>query len=277
MKSPLFKLLLFIFSTSIYLNISLAQNTSLDYADWLFNQGLYDYALQEYLKDIYNSSQDVDTNKFWIYNKIAECYLLAGEYEKGINWCENTINKFPTDDIYELNVTYSILLMRLGFFEKSEKILLDLDVKNCNINSRRYFLLGCSEVYQWKLDGAIIAWQNISIDHSLSPIAAEYITYTREAQKIKFLNPIYGAVLGIVPGLGYLYAGHKKTAISALTVIGLTFWGTAASFENNLDGIGYLTGFLTLGWYSGSIYGSFWACNRNNNYNKNIYLSKIKY
>ena len=277
MKLISMKLLIFIFSILNFPQFSFTQNTNINYADWLYKQGFYDYALQEYLRMIYISNLEKDQNTLWVYNKVAECYLMSGEYEKGINWCENINEKYSKDTLYELNVTYSIILMKMGFFEKSEKILSSTVLKESPISNRVYFLLGCSEAHQWKLNDAINAWQNIPIDQNLNPIATDYISYTREAQKVNFLNPTYGAIFGIVPGLGYLYAGHEKTALSALIVIGLTSWGTFASFENNVDGIGYLTGFLTLGWYSGSIYGSYWACERKNEYNRRLYLKKIKY
>ena len=271
-------LILFVtLSIALFPHLSFAENENISFADWLFNRGFYNYARYEYLKDIFDSSIEEEEEISKLYNRVAECYLASGKYGEGIKWCMSINEQHSQDFFPELNITYAILLMKMGHFDKSIEELSNKHLADGPIKSRANFLLGCSEAHQWKLNDAIDAWRKIPSNHQLNPIINEYISYTEKAKQIKFLNPTNGAVLSIIPGLGYLYAGHNKTALSALIVIGLTSWGTVASFKEDINGIGYLTGFLSIGWYSGSIYGSYWACKRKNEYNRRLYLKKIKY
>ena len=47
-------------------------------------------------------------------------------------------------------------------------------------------------------------------------------------------NPALAGALAIVPGLGYAYAGHPQTALSALVLISLFGWTTLHSFQGVL-------------------------------------------
>lgn len=63
-------------------------------------------------------------------------------------------------------------------------------------------------------------------------------------------------VLGIIPGAGYLYSGHKETAFSAF-ITNLAFgYAAKQAFDHGNQALGGLLAYLTLGWYAGSIYGS---------------------
>ena len=57
----------------------------------------------------------------------------------------------------------------------------------------------------------------------------------QQAIQQKYKKPALGGILGVVPGLGYLYAGHKQTFVSAFLLNGLLMYATYSSFEAGND------------------------------------------
>jgi len=262
---------------SLYFTNGNAKENNESFPDSLFKYGFFNLAQYEYLKLLFNSPLSPDSIQK-LANKVAISFLIRGEYADGIKWCEDIIESYNKINFCDLKLTKAVMLLKQGYYKIGYETIESIqDGGNSEIKSRKALLGGCSLAYQWKLSESIRQWSRIPNDNSLRPIADRYILLTKDAKKIKFLNPTFGSFLGIIPGLGYFYAGHYKTAISAVTVIGLTSWATVASFKNDVRGIGYLSGFLTVGWYVGNIYGSNKACKRANKYKKQSYLRNIKF
>jgi len=70
-------------------------------------------------------------------------------------------------------------------------------------------------------------------------------------------NPFLGALVGIIPGMGYTYAGEGGTGIVALIVIGAGSAVTYASYSNGLDSLAIISGVITFFFYGGSIAGGY--------------------
>ncbi len=81
----------------------------------------------------------------------------------------------------------------------------------------------------------------------------DYAEYIHEQKK----NPWKGMAAGIIPGMGYIYAGEKGTGITAMIVIGLGSALTAASWRNNLEPLSIISGSVTGLFYGGSIIGGY--------------------
>ena len=60
----------------------------------------------------------------------------------------------------------------------------------------------------------------------------------------------------MIPGLGYLYSGHKGTALTSLLVNGLLMYACYTSIQNENYGLAVLTGVISLSFYIGNISGS---------------------
>lgn len=77
-------------------------------------------------------------------------------------------------------------------------------------------------------------------------------------------SPTVGGWLGMVPGLGYAYAGEYANALRSLILNGLFIWGMVSTAEEEQwGGFAALT-FFEITWYSGSIYGGVDASRRYN-------------
>ena len=89
-------------------------------------------------------------------------------------------------------------------------------------------------------------------------------------------SPRVGGLLGMVPGLGYLYSGETGNAVRSLLLNGLFVWGMVETAEDDQWALFTL---LTLGeftWYSGSIYGGIDAANRYNRDRLNTAVEEVR-
>lgn len=77
-------------------------------------------------------------------------------------------------------------------------------------------------------------------------------------------RPGVGGWLGLVPGLGYAYAGEYANATRSLILNGLFIWGLVSTAEEEQWGAFAALAFFEITWYSGSIYGGVDASHRYN-------------
>ena len=67
--------------------------------------------------------------------------------------------------------------------------------------------------------------------------------------------PWVGGVLGLVPGLGYVYSGEFANGARSLILNGLFIWGMVETAEREQWAAFSVLTFFEFTWYSGSIYG----------------------
>jgi hypothetical protein len=77
-------------------------------------------------------------------------------------------------------------------------------------------------------------------------------------------KPWLAAVMGIIPGMGYMYSGEYGTGIFAFLLISIDVIMTYFAFRTHNDIIGYFTGVIGGFFYAGSITGGYLAAQRFN-------------
>ncbi len=77
-------------------------------------------------------------------------------------------------------------------------------------------------------------------------------------------KPWVGGVLGIVPGLGYIYSGEYANAARSILLNSLFIWGMAETAEDDEWAVFSVLTFAEFTWYSGSIYGGIDSAHRHN-------------
>lgn len=85
-------------------------------------------------------------------------------------------------------------------------------------------------------------------------------SYERERDK----SPVLGGVLGLIPGLGYMYAGEYANGLRSLILNGLFMGAMVYSGVEDQWGAFAVISFFEITWYSGSIYGGIDAAQRYN-------------
>lgn len=131
----------------------------------------------------------------------------------------------------------------------------DADPSIRRLASRR---LAALRLRQQDADGAREALLRSPVDHERGLEAIE--RYERGRDK----NPRLGGVLGMVPGLGYAYAGEYANALRSLILNSLFIWGMVETAQNDHWGAFAVITFFEITWYTGSIYGGIDASHRYN-------------
>ena len=85
-------------------------------------------------------------------------------------------------------------------------------------------------------------------------------SYEQERDK----SPVLGGVLGLIPGLGYMYAGEYANGLRRLILNGLFAGAMVYSGVEDQWGAFAVISFFEITWYSGSIYGGIDAAQRYN-------------
>lgn len=70
-------------------------------------------------------------------------------------------------------------------------------------------------------------------------------------------SPALAALLGLVPGCGYIYAGDEGTGFVAMTVVAVFGAVTYGSYDNGIEPLAILAGAVTLFFYGGNIAGGY--------------------
>jgi hypothetical protein len=88
-------------------------------------------------------------------------------------------------------------------------------------------------------------------------------------------NPRLGGLLGMIPGLGYAYAGEYANAFRSLLLNGIFIYGMVDTARNDHWGAFGVITFFELTWYSGSIYGGIDASHRHNQRRRDLLNAEI--
>lgn len=236
----------------------------------LIDEGHYSEAISEYYR-ISLTGLEVDL-KVLEYNYYRALFGL-GEFEKVIFHFENKINPLLRED-EDIKLKVSEAWFKLNQYEAS------LNFLSSNFKSKTnqsYLLEGLNYAY---LDDFSRAHASFSSVES-SFIYADYANRNKEISlnlaQLKLKSPTTAGVLGLIPGLGYVYSGSLTTGLSALLLNGLLGYATYTSFDTGNTGVGILSGVFTSAFYFGSISGGIKATKRTNEHKKNNFKRRLKY
>lgn len=202
----------------------------------------------------------VDTAKL----RLGLCRVQAGETEQAKDLFEavSRTGAPPSDALAVL------LLSRLSVREESlDEARMWLDnllrfYSQDDIKEMALWQGGWLSLRQGALDRATSYWRHLP-EPSLTEAKAAYKAWEdRPVSGRK--SPGIAAVMGVVPGGGYLYTGRKQAAATAFVLnVGL---GVAAfqCFEEDLPVLGGLLSLVTVGFYGGSLKGGIAAAHATN-------------
>ena len=218
--------------------------------------------IQEFIYD--NNLTDVATKRE-IYTNYIRCLSAMDKLEEAIFEYEVSFPKDIKEDPL-ISTEIAICHIQLKNYLKSFQIL-DNVAKNSSDTvffSRITMLKAKVLTQQYKWQEAKESFMLIPKESFYKQQAEENIMVLQSEQKIKYKKPILAGVLGIIPGCGYLYAGHKQTALSALIINAVFGYATYTSIKNNNYGVAALTSTLSLAFYVGNIQGSAKSAKRYN-------------
>ena len=128
--------------------------------------------------------------------------------------------------------------------------------------ARLYQGLAHARIRNWR--EAATTFQNLSGDERYGPTASAFAALAKEGERVAWKSPGVAAALGVIPGVGYWYAGHRQTGIASFLVNGLFVGATIQAFRSDQNLLCGFMSLFTVSWYAGNIYGSALAAQRYN-------------
>ena len=77
-------------------------------------------------------------------------------------------------------------------------------------------------------------------------------------------SPLAGGLLGLIPGMGYIYSEEMGTGITAFFVVAISATASYFAFTTNNKAIGIFVGAIGTFFYTGNVVGGYLAARRYN-------------
>lgn len=262
MRLFLFGLIFCQFNSTAAAQVQHAQDTR--FADYLLHRKRYKEAFIEYQRSFILSPASRDSEaieRMFISGHLSNDPLaviaIAGENEL-------FDNEPGIDCLRGLHLARAYYDARN--FDKGISVL--PSARHCKmpeIDDRADYLESLIRMRELKWEDALTYLQRIppsSALHTRAAIARENVL--RGTQLPVKRPAVAGSLSAVVPGAGYLYTGHKQTALAALITNGLFLWGTVSAAKSGETGLVALGSAFSFAWYFGNIYGSMEAARRYN-------------
>ncbi len=200
----------------------------------------------------------------------AFLYKQAGIYEIADSMLNEVENRMPSWTDHPLMLRAEIAGARGRTRESSfywDSLLRGANDESQDVLARRR--LAAIRLAERDLDGArhLLSGSPINED--------ERIAYLDTFEAGRDKNPRVGGLLGMIPGMGYAYAGEYANAFRSLLLNSLFIFGMVDTARNNHWGGFAVITFFEITWYSGSIYGGIDASHRYNKRRMQVALDGI--
>jgi putative component of membrane protein insertase Oxa1/YidC/SpoIIIJ protein YidD len=208
-------------------------------------------------------------------SSVGECLWLAGQYDLVVDWCLGASDDRPnaSNDLLAARALY-----RLERDRDAVKALKPLCEQPLGSDGRdeACYRAALSLIRLDRLDIASECLTLVSRESPYGHRAEDYLAALEDNPTYPKKNPGTAAILGIVPGLGYAYAGHYGTAFSSLLLNGLLIWATVDAFADGNPAAGGIFSTLGATFYMGNIVGSYQSVERYNDYQRRVFLEQFK-
>ncbi len=192
---------------------------------------------------------------------VGRALFAGGEYSRSGEWLLDRALRFSD----EQRRAESRKLMVRAFLagHRGDRVLQVLASAEGEASELAYYrAMAFANVGDW--ERARDGFLEIGSSSSYSAVAAQHAGIAEAAMNENWKSPTTATLLGIVPGAGYWYAGHKQSGVAALIVNGVFVFATIEAFKHDQNVLGGFLSLFSASWYASSIYGSFRAAHRYN-------------
>jgi hypothetical protein len=242
------------------------------FADSLLASHDYYRAITEYKRSLFclpDSAKDLRARAIM---GIGKALFLGGEHSRAASWLlknKDSLALNSSDNLWR-KLLFSSLIK-----SKQTRSAIALSRRLHGEESVFYRSIALAQERKWREAAEELA--KIQPSSGYYGLAQSDISICREASSARYRNPKLAGFIGFIPGAGYLYAGHKKSAFSALIMNAVFIYSTVEAFDSGMYVFGGFLSLLSLTWYSGSIYGSIHAAERYNRRLDENYMSRLEY
>jgi hypothetical protein len=236
-------------------------DATLGFARSLHAEGEYYRAITEYKRVLYEAPPESLTIRETAILGVGGALFSGGEYARSAEWLQAHVRGIRIGDSRNECVR---VMYRAFLADGAGSRLLEVsrELGDSTPETRLYQGLAHARIRHW--DEAVTAFQNLSGDERYGPTASAFAALAQEGERAAWKSPRMAAILGVIPGMGYWYAGHRQTGIASLLVNGLFVGATIQAFRSDQNLLGGFLSLFTVSWYSGNIYGSAVAARRYN-------------
>jgi putative component of membrane protein insertase Oxa1/YidC/SpoIIIJ protein YidD/TolA-binding protein len=246
-----------------------------DFAEKLKYEGNIEKSITEYKRLI--SYYPDSKYKGKAFSSVFSLLYQDSRYLEAIEWGDRIKQESDSSLNYvNLNFYIGTSFFRLENYKRAKEYFDKVRESNNNdLIAKTHLIEGIGYIVQEKWDKAKSSFAKVDAESAYYNKSQEFINLSNEGNNLDLKDPKLAGVLGVIPGLGYLYSGYKQTAASSLFVNSLFFWATSQSFEKDNKGLGTLLGVFSFGFYSGNIHGSVETAKRKNDLIKQNHINKF--
>ncbi len=236
-----------------------------DFARSLQESGDYNRALTEYFRLMHHFTGSYEAGRARI--AVLECYYESGFFLRAAETGEELLRKdFDEEDKNKILFIIGASYFKTGDYSRSRAYFDAAGSAASRPEEKGMLLTGLSFALQYRWPEAEEVFRRIALDSEYHSGVFPAAELAGKGGNLKLKNPSAAGFMALVPGLGYLYAGHPQTAVSSFAVTGLLAWAAAEAFRSGNDGLGIMLGAAGLSWYGGGMHGSAAAARRYNSH-----------
>ena len=233
----------------------------LRFAESLLDEGDCYRAVGEYKRVLYLCNDGATRTKADL--GIGRALLEAGRYQSVLEWSEQS-SEFR--DEAAVSVIAGHAMFRLEDYERAIPVLAEarLGTSHSMPPGRAQYLEGLCNVRLERWEEGRTAFSNVEAGSPHYDMAQRHRERLAETPSYPTRAPTTAGILAAVPGVGYAYTGHARTALAAFIVSGALGWAAADAFRDEQTATGISLAGLAAGFYVANIVGSIESARRHN-------------
>ena len=189
---------------------------------------------------------------------------------KGIGWEEEAIYDyemhFPLSAKQTPDVAFEMidLLFQMENYTMAQSILDKISFIDNQVDARKYAWKGIFFATERNWDAANYSFSLLAQYQPDACRDKKNVELIQEAANLHYKKPWFAASLSIIPGVGYLYTGRPKSALTSLIMNSLLGYAVYTSIKRENYGVAALLGVFNLSFYIGNIFGAIRSAHRYN-------------
>jgi hypothetical protein len=241
-----------------------AESTDIGFARSLHAQGDFYRAITEYKRALFTCPDESSSVRDEAILGIGGALYSGEEFSRSAEWLRSSVSELS--DSVSRKSGLRLLYRSLLSANDGEEIPAVMRQFDDNSSEARLYV-GLSAAQQGRWTAASMLFDSLRSDSAVAGRAAEFLSIASEGYGAGWKSTTKASILGILPGAGYWYSGHKQTAIASFVVNAVFIGATAQAFDSDQDVLGGFLAVVSLSWYAGNIFGSAQAAHR---YNQNL-------
>lgn len=209
-----------------------------------------------------------------LYLKKLQCLRGMGQHEKALYEYEINIDA-QLKEAPEIQLEIALINYLLSNYTATIELTQNIE-KGDTLFLEAGTLHALSLAKEGELTESKAIFEKLSITYPERTVLKNNLLLCDELLKTKEKNPTTAKILSIIPGAGYLYAGHRGSALTSLFINSLLAYATFTSIKKENYGVAGIMGFFSISFYIGNITGASRCVTRYNKKTRNDIISTIE-